>query len=678
MERPRGVASRRRRCGGARTGAARRARSRRRRRADRPRGLPANCARAEALELAGPPAEALEPRADAPSRRRAASRTACAPRRSSRASASSREDPREAARVLALAAEAASTPGRERRSGDRPDPPRASRGTTAAAGASAARAIFCSRRRRTTRAATPAFARRRGGRGRGDADAGRSRPARAARSSRPATRGAAWRLLSQDRAAAWPEGERGANLLALARGQLALKKTKAAEARRRAFPTTERSPPTRRGSSAATSSSARLRGKDAGNASSAGDPRLEPVRRALEALTGRRFRPRSGAARRSACCASRRTPSDFDDGPRCWRARSTDEDPRRPRGLRAAVAAVLETVPRPATTPVARARFEALPASTATSRVAAARVLAGALPRGRGATRGGERGLRRSSPRADAARPLRPIRARARPAAPRRVEPRALGIPSTATAAFARVDELLRLRMFEEASAEARMLRPRAAGTCGIAQADFALGRFLTAAAAIKRALPEIGTAEEGRVPDALAPALLPDRGGRIPRRSAPGSSPSTPAVLRGLVRQESVFDAQREVARRRDGAHAADAGDREEPVALGPALALPPRVSLRPGRERARSAPRTCESSSTSSTARRSSALAAYNGGPTASRGRSREPGAAGGRALRVDSALRDARLRAPGAAVRRVVSGAVPVSESQVSSPGPRSRPS
>ena len=38
------------------------------------------------------------------------------------------------------------------------------------------------------------------------------------------------RLLSQDRPAAWPEGERSQNLMSLARGQLALKKAKAAEA----------------------------------------------------------------------------------------------------------------------------------------------------------------------------------------------------------------------------------------------------------------------------------------------------------------------------------------------------------------------------------------------------------------------------------------------------------------
>ena len=124
-----------------------------------------------------------------------------------------------------------------------------------------------------------------------------------------------------------------------------------------------------------------------------------------------------------------------------------------------------------------------------------------------------------------------------------RQEQTELSDPSTATAAFARVDELLRLRMFEEAAAEARILLPSRGRELRIAQADFALGRFLTAATSIKRALPEIGTAEESRVPDAWRRLYYPiEEGGLLPERAREFSLDA--AVLRGLVRQESVFDA--------------------------------------------------------------------------------------------------------------------------------------
>jgi soluble lytic murein transglycosylase len=123
--------------------------------------------------------------------------------------------------------------------------------------------------------------------------------------------------------------------------------------------------------------------------------------------------------------------------------------------------------------------------------------------------------------------------------------------PSTATAAFARVDELLRLRMFEGASAEARALPSSRGRDLRLAQSDFALGRFLAAAAAIKRAIPEIGTAEEGRVPDGWRRLYYPieERGFLVERAKR---FDLDAAVLRGLVRQESVFDAR---ARSRAGA---------------------------------------------------------------------------------------------------------------------------
>jgi soluble lytic murein transglycosylase-like protein len=120
---------------------------------------------------------------------------------------------------------------------------------------------------------------------------------------------------------------------------------------------------------------------------------------------------------------------------------------------------------------------------------------------------------------------------------------RLLPDPSTQTAEFRRADELLRLRMFAEAATEARALPPTRGRDLRIAEADFALGRFLSAAAAAKRAFPEIGTARERRVPDGWRRLHYPvEDGAFLPARAR--EFRLDPAVLRGLVRQESVFDA--------------------------------------------------------------------------------------------------------------------------------------
>ena len=114
--------------------------------------------------------------------------------------------------------------------------------------------------------------------------------------------------------------------------------------------------------------------------------------------------------------------------------------------------------------------------------------------------------------------------------------------PSVETAEFRRTDELLRLRMFEEAAAEARALPPSRGRDLRLAEADFALGRFATAAAAAKRAFAEIGTAEEGRVPDGWRRLHYPvEEGGFLIERAR--EFRLDPALLRGLVRQESVFN---------------------------------------------------------------------------------------------------------------------------------------
>ncbi|HEY6050073.1 MAG TPA: lytic transglycosylase domain-containing protein, partial [Thermoanaerobaculia bacterium] len=127
----------------------------------------------------------------------------------------------------------------------------------------------------------------------------------------------------------------------------------------------------------------------------------------------------------------------------------------------------------------------------------------------------------------------------------------ALVDPSTVTAAFRRTEELLRLRLFEEAAAEARALPSSRGRDLRLAEAEFALGRFAPAASAVKRAFPEIGTAEEARVPDAWRRLYYPiEVGGFLGSHAA--QFRLDPAILRGLVRQESVFDSG---ARSRAGA---------------------------------------------------------------------------------------------------------------------------
>jgi soluble lytic murein transglycosylase len=123
--------------------------------------------------------------------------------------------------------------------------------------------------------------------------------------------------------------------------------------------------------------------------------------------------------------------------------------------------------------------------------------------------------------------------------------------PSQATATFRRVDELLRLRLFAEASAEARQLPSSRGRDLRLAESEFALGRFPAAAAAVKRAFPEMGTAEEGRVPDGWRRLYYPIEEGGFLEEGAREFG-LDPSLLRGLVRQESLFQAN---ARSRAGA---------------------------------------------------------------------------------------------------------------------------
>jgi soluble lytic murein transglycosylase-like protein len=113
-----------------------------------------------------------------------------------------------------------------------------------------------------------------------------------------------------------------------------------------------------------------------------------------------------------------------------------------------------------------------------------------------------------------------------------------------ATAAYRRADELLRLRFFEEAAAEARELPSTRGRDLRLAEAEFALGQFAPAAAAVKRAFPEIATSAESRVPDGWRRLFYPiEVGGFLVPEAR--EFRLDPALLRGLVRQESVFDPQ-------------------------------------------------------------------------------------------------------------------------------------
>lgn len=138
-------------------------------------------------------------------------------------------------------------------------------------------------------------------------------------------------------------------------------------------------------------------------------------------------------------------------------------------------------------------------------------------------------------------------RARAIPAE----KPELLPDPSAATATFRRTDELLLLRMFEDSAAEARVLPPSRGRDLRLAEAEFALGRFPQAADAAHRAFPDLGTPSEARVPDGWRRLFYPieEKGFLADRAKEFGIDP---ALLRGLVRQESVFEP---LARSRAGA---------------------------------------------------------------------------------------------------------------------------
>ncbi len=347
------------------------------------------------------------------------------------------------------------------------------------------------------------------------------------------------RLLSQDRPAAWPESERSRNLLALARGQLALKKAREAEATAARVPDDGTLASAQARLLRCDIVAARLRPKGS-RPPAPGDPRFKPLEQALAALTADPVPPSVRAAANERLVRLAADSDDFDAA--LARARDlTAAAPATTDGFEPLWLAAWKRY-LAGDYAGARARFEALATiyrDTSRSRRAAywrARCLAVEGRR--------EEALAAFATLA-AAEPAdiyaRFSRTHVPSPAPHARPP--VGDPSTATAAYARVDELLRLRMFEEASAEARALPPSPGRDLRAAQADFALGRFSAAAVAIKRALPEIGTAEEGRVPDSWRRLYYPIEENDVLAVRAREAA-LDPAVLRGLVRQESVFDA--------------------------------------------------------------------------------------------------------------------------------------
>ena len=493
-------------------------------------------ARAEALELAGRPGEALAAArlafaAEGPFAFRVRAATVLT------RLLEKRRQYREAAQMLALAADAAATPAQVAEvsiarirvglaGGDR------------AAVADAARILILESPTTDAAKTTPAFVRQAAA----DAEknltpAERGRRGSALVAAGDARRGV--RLLAQDRPAAWPEGERSRNLLGLARGQLSLKKPKDAEA------TTARIADD--GTLASAQARllrcdlvvARLSGKSKA-ALVLDDPRLAPVRQALEALTAPSV---PASVRRSAQERLVKLAADGEDfGGALARARNlTNDVPGTTDGFEPLWLAAWKRY-LAGDYAGAHARFEAL--ALLYTDISRSRRLA--YWRARCLLVEGRQAEARAIFQTLAAATPPDIYARfARGHAPGGppLERPALKDPSTATAAYARVDELLRLRMFEEASAEARTLPPSRGRDLRMAQAEFALGRFSTAAIAIKRALPEIGTAEEGRVPEAWRRLYYPIEKNGLLAASAQEVE-LDPSVLRGLVRQESVFDA--------------------------------------------------------------------------------------------------------------------------------------
>ncbi len=354
------------------------------------------------------------------------------------------------------------------------------------------------------------------------------------------------RLLRSGRPALWPAAERSANQLALARGEARLGRSDAAQRAAAAVP--------RDGSDA--DFKARLfsvdlqldRVRKAASKGSPEHPIVVAARRSLELLAALPAPPvvRTGALVRLIrldCDADR-----FEDG--AARARALGrESPGSIAGFEPLWKLAWDSY-RKRDFARARARIEAL-AQIYTDGARRRRL---EYWRGRCLEREGRKNeavaLYESLASADPADVYAIFSRRRVPPSPA-PRPVLLPDPSVATATFRRTDELLRLRMFEEAAGEARALDRSRGRDLRLAEAEFALGRFPAAAEAARRAFPDLGTAMEGRVPDGWRRLYYPieEKGYLGSRASEFGLDPS---LLRALVRQESVFEPR---ARSRAGA---------------------------------------------------------------------------------------------------------------------------
>lgn len=123
--------------------------------------------------------------------------------------------------------------------------------------------------------------------------------------------------------------------------------------------------------------------------------------------------------------------------------------------------------------------------------------------------------------------------------------------PGERSGEFARVDELLRIRLYDEARDEAAALPESRGKKLRQAAASFALGDFASSSALVKSAFPEIGTAMESSVPEQWRRLYYPiDPEGAV--ESSAREFGLDRSLWLALVRQESAFNPK---ARSRAGA---------------------------------------------------------------------------------------------------------------------------
>lgn len=369
--------------------------------------------------------------------------------------------------------------------------------------------------------------------------ADRGRRARALFAAGDAARAA--KLLSGVAPSAFPEADRAANLLALAQAQRRLRRSGAAEKTLARVPDDGTEAAFAAKLLAADLTLARLRGGREQAAAPPEDPRYEPVRRALAELT-RDAVPRgvrSGARERLVRLFAEQ--DRFDEALAQARAFVRESS-----GTGAAFEPLFKA---------AFARWSEGDAAGARQRFEVVETLAPEIGRARRLTYWKARCLEREGRAAEAGVLYRTLAAadpadfyaqlaRRHVAAVPAPRPAAVADPAAATAIYRLPDELLRLRMFEEAAGEARLLPASRGRDLRLAQAEFALGHFFAAIGAVKKAFPQMGTAEETSVPDPWRRLYYPIEEGGIVAAHAREAGVDA-GLLRGLVRQESVFDAR-------------------------------------------------------------------------------------------------------------------------------------